>query len=352
MRYGAAQFGEGSRLPDAAVLVEAIASSKVTKMHSVGVVVAPGLQLMSMAALAVFQAANVLKEGRIYDVHLLSQAGGLVPTAAGFTVGTETISNAVYDTLLVAASAVTAPSPEPIVGFVRRAGAEARRVASLCTGAFTLAQAGFLSDRRATTHWRHARELQARFPDIRIETDRLFVNDGPVWTSAGMMAGIDMVLALVEVDLGSDVARIIARRMVLDRRRPGGQPQVSSLLELEPRSDRLQRALDHIRANLRDELSVGAMAKAASLSPRQLTRVFGRELGETPARVVERLRGEAAKALVIEGRRSIKEIADHVGFADRERMRRVFLRLYGRPPQGFRETDRTGAIATGLEFAA
>ena len=319
-------------------------------MHRVGVVVRPGLQLMSIAALAVFQAANVLKEAQVYGVHLISETGGSIPTAVGFTVGTEAVSDIIYDTLLVAAVVGTAPSPDSLVGFVRRAGVASRRLGSLCTGAFTLAQAGFLSGRRATTHWRHARELQARFPDIRIETDRLFVNDGPIWTSAGMMAGIDMTLALVEADLGTDVARTVARRMVLERRRPGGQPQMSSLLEFEPRSNRFQKLLDHIRTNLREELSVARMAEAVSLSPRQLGRAVAREFGETPARVVERLRAEAAKALVTEGRRSIEEITSQVGFTDRERMRRAFLRLYGKPPQAFRKPGKHNGTATRQKF--
>jgi transcriptional regulator GlxA family with amidase domain len=305
-------------------------------MWTVGVVVSPGLQLMSIASLAVFQAANVLKERHVYETRLLSETGGEIPTAAGITVGSSPLEAEIYDTLLVAGAAGTVPASGVLVDFTRAAGATARRVGSLCTGAFTLAQAGLLSGRRASTHWRHARELQARFPDIRIEVDRLFVNDGPVWTSAGMMAGIDMTLALVEADLGADVARTIARRMILDRRRPGGHSQSSKLLDLEPRTDRIRRVLDHVRGHLRGDLSTARMAAVANLSPRQLSRASVAELGETPARIVERLRVEAARALLIESLHSSEEIADQVGFASRERMRRAFMRLYGKPPQAFR----------------
>ncbi len=329
-------------------------------MWKVGVVVGPGLQLMSIAALAVFQAANVLMEDRVYETRLLSEAGGEIPTAAGFAVASEPLPGGplpggplpggslepeIYDTLLVAARAGTAPSPAPLVDFVRAAGAASRRVGSLCTGAFTLAQAGFLSGRRATTHWRHARELQARFPDIRIEADRLFVNDGPVWTSAGMMAGIDMTLALVEADLGTDVARTIARRMILDRRRPGADRQASGLLDLEPRTDRIRKVMEHVRTHLRENLSVPRMAEVANLSPRQLGRACAAEFGESPAKVVERLRAEAARALLIEGRLSGEAIADQVGFADRERMRRAFVRLYGRPARSSSAPSRCCRIA-------
>ncbi|TGD97676.1 GlxA family transcriptional regulator [Methylobacterium nonmethylotrophicum] len=316
-------------------------------MRKVGVVVAPGLQLMSIAALAVFQAANVLLEDRVYETRLVSEGGGEVPTAAGFAVASRPLEPEIYDTLLVAARIGTEPAPAALVAFTREAAATSRRVGALCTGAFTLAQAGLLSQRRATTHWRHARELQARFPDIRIEADRLFVNDGPIWTSAGMMAGIDMTLALVEADLGADVARTIARRMILDRRRPGADPQASGLLELEPRTDRIRKVLDHVRRHLRDDLSVARMAAVANLSPRQLGRACAAEFGESPAKLVERLRAEAARALLIEGRHSCEAVADRVGFADRERMRRAFLRLYGRPPQDFRRTTHPSVRPAG-----
>jgi transcriptional regulator GlxA family with amidase domain len=306
-------------------------------MRVVGVVVVPGLQLMSLAALAVFQAANVLKERRVYEVRLLSEKGGNVTTAAGFPVGTVPLAPDAYDTLLVAASVDMAPSSVTLVDFLVRTSTATRRVGSLCTGAFALAQAGLLTRRRVTTHWRHARALQARFPDLQIETDRLFINDGPVWTSAGMMAGVDMTLALVEADLGSDVARTIARRMVLERRRRGGHPQASNLLDLEPRTGRVQRVLDHIRTNLRHDLSVARLSDVANLSPRQLSRAFARELGEPPAKVVERLRAEAARALLIERGQASELIADQVGFATRERMRRTLVRLYGKSPKAFRE---------------
>ena len=273
-------------------------------------------------------------------MHLVSEAGGAVTTVAGFDVQTKPIPDTPFDTVLVAAFAGTELVAPKSIAFLQGAAQSARRVGSFCTGAFVLAQAGILNDRRATTHWRNAGELQARFPSLRVVTDRLFVNDGRVWTSAGMMASVDLALALVEEDLGADTARVVARRMLIERRRQGHQPQMSSLLELEPRSDRLHAVLDFARRHLGETLTVQRLAEVARLSPRQLSRAFQAEFGQPPAKVIERLRTEAARALVVGGRHSFENIAADVGFADRERMRRSFVRIYGRAPQTMRRSVR------------
>jgi transcriptional regulator GlxA family with amidase domain len=153
-----------------------------------------------------------------------------------------------------------------------------------------LAEAGVLDGRRATTHWRQSRELQARFPKIRVEEDRIFINDGPVRASAGMTAGIDLALALVDGDLGTDIARAVAKELVLYHRRAGGQMQHSALLELEPKSDRIQSSLAYAKRNLHRTLSVEQLAKAANLSPRQFSRAFRKETGQSPAKAIENLR--------------------------------------------------------------
>jgi transcriptional regulator GlxA family with amidase domain len=236
-----------------------------------------------------------------------------------------------------------APTSEKMCRFLRAGLRNARRVASICTGAFGLADAGLLDGRRATTHWSFAGELQKRHPAIRVQPDRIFINDGPVWTSAGMTAGIDLVLALVEEDLGVEAARFAARKLVVYHRRAGGQSQYSALLELEPKSDRIQKALVHARANLRETLSVEELAEVAHLSPRQFSRAFKAETGQSPAHAVENLRVEAARALIDEGSLALGVVARETGFGDPERMRRAFLRTLGQPPQSVRRVARQEA---------
>jgi transcriptional regulator GlxA family with amidase domain len=227
--------------------------------------------------------------------------------------------------------------------FVRRSLSTSRRIAAPCTGAFILAHAGVLDGRRATTHWRFANDLQRRFPKIAVEDDQIFIVDGPIWTSAGMTATIDMALAMIERDHGQDVSRAVARKLVVYHRRAGGQSQFSTLLDLEPKSDRIQKAIDYANANLRNPLTVEELADVASLSPRQFSRAFSAETGQSPAKAVEHLRVEAARLLLEKGRLSLDVIADEVGFSDRERMRRAFLRTTGQPPQAVRRLSRENA---------
>ena len=232
-----------------------------------------------------------------------------------------------------------------------------RRVAAICTGAFVLAEAGLLDGRRATTHWDFARELQARFPKVKVEEDRIFIIDGPVWTSAGVTAGIDLALAH-----GREGSRCRHRpRRCQEARRlsppAGGQSQFSALLELEPKSDRIQRALAYARRNLHSTLSVDELAEAAHLSPRQFSRAFRAETGQSPAKAVENLRVEAARLMMEQSRHPIEVIARQTGFADRDRMRRAFLRAFGQPPQAIRRNaraDRAGVyppLNTGLRLS-
>jgi transcriptional regulator GlxA family with amidase domain len=239
-------------------------------MRRIGFVLSPGFQVMSFAALSVFEFANKEMGEPIYDVRLLSEIGGLMRSSIGVSVVTEPFDATIFDTLFVCRG--TEPSTPGLIEFVRQAPGRHRRVGAACTGAFTLAEAGLLDGRRATTHWNRARDLQARFPKIKVEEDRIFIVDGPVWTSAGMTAGIDLALAMVEQDLGVDVAQAVARQMVVYHRRAGGQSQFSALLELEPKSDRIQSALAYAKRNLDKKLTVGQLAAAAHLSPRQFSR--------------------------------------------------------------------------------
>ncbi|WP_075219598.1 GlxA family transcriptional regulator [Acuticoccus yangtzensis] len=314
-------------------------------MITVGLIAVAPMQLMSLAAMTVLQTANSLTPEPAYRIALLSEEGGLVTTAAGFGVDTVPIGDARFDTLLVSAFVGTAVPSQALVASVRHLAADARRVGSFCTGAFVLAAAGLLDGRRATTHWRHLAELQRAFPRVRLLRDRLYVEDGSFWTAAGMTAGIDMMLALVEADLGEDIAREVAERMVMERRRPGGGAQVSGLLTLVPKTDRIETVLAFAKKNLKEPLTVGQLAEVAHLSPRQFSRAFNAATGESPAKVVERLRVDAAHGMIIASRHSLDTIAAETGFADRERMRRAFLRIHGRPPQDLRRASRDLAAA-------
>ncbi|MGH9916359.1 MAG: GlxA family transcriptional regulator, partial [Pyrinomonadaceae bacterium] len=168
--------------------------------------------------------------------------------------------------------------------------------------------------------------------------------DGSVWTSAGMTAGVDLALAMVEKDLGADIARLVAKSLVIYHRRAGGQSQFSTLLDLEPKSDRIQSALVYAKRNLQTALSVEQLAEAAHLSPRQFSRAFKAETGQSPAKAVENLRVEAARLMMEQGRLPIDTVAQETGFADRERMRRAFLRAFGQPPQVIRRNAREAAL--------
>jgi transcriptional regulator GlxA family with amidase domain len=314
-------------------------------MHRIAFVALPGFRMMSLASLSVFELANSEMGEPVYELHVLSETGGLVPTSIGFGIMTEPLDKEPFDTVIVGGSAVPGALTPGVTKFLQRAVQRSRRVAATCTGAFVLAEAGLLDGRRATTHWNAARKLQARFPNVKVEEDRIFIVDGPVWTSAGMTAGIDLTLAMVEKDLGAEAARAVAKRLVVYHRRAGGQSQFSALLELEPKSDRIQNALAYARNNLDKALTVGELAQAANLSPRQFSRAFRAETGQSPAKAIENLRLEAARLSMERSRHPIDVIARQTGFADRDRMRRAFLRAFGQPPQVIRRNARAEATA-------
>ncbi|CAG9168030.1 GlxA family transcriptional regulator [Cupriavidus respiraculi] len=310
-------------------------------MHKVGFVVFPDFNLMGFAAITVFETANIALGEAAYEVTLLSETGGLVASSAGFRVETEPFGDAVFDTVMFGSGVETVFAVSAgVLDFVRRAVSVSRRVAAPCTGAFVLAEAGVLDGRRATTHWRFAPELQRRFPQVAVEDDQIFIVDGPVWTSAGMTATIDLALAMVENDHGDEVSRTVARKLVVYHRRAGGQSQFSALLELGPKSDRIQKAIDYASANLRGSLSVEELAGVASLSPRQFSRAFRAETGQSPAKAIEHLRVEAARLMLEQGRHTMDIIAREVGLGDRERLRRAFLRTLGQAPQAVRQSGR------------
>jgi transcriptional regulator GlxA family with amidase domain len=312
-------------------------------MQRIGFVVLPGFQMMSAAALSAFEFANKERGEPVYDLHLLSETGGPVRSSIGAGVATEPFDDTIFDTVIVGGSAASGSLTPGVINFLRRAMGRYRRVAAICTGAFVLAEAGLLDGRRATTHWHYARDLQARFPDVTVEEDCIFIIDGPIWTSAGMTAGIDLALAMVEQDLGAELARAVARKLVVYHRRAGGQSQFSALLELEPKSDRIQSALAYAKRHLDGRLTVGRLAEVAHLSPRQFSRAFRAETGQSPAKAIENLRVEAARLMMEQSRHPIDVIARQTGFADRGRMRRAFLRAFGQPPQVIRRNGRAEA---------
>jgi transcriptional regulator GlxA family with amidase domain len=305
-------------------------------MQRIGFLLYPGFQVMSLAAVSVFEFANLEAGTGVYDLCFLSETGGRVVSSIGLPMDTQAFGEQRLDTLLVTGTpGLTEPSPG-ICRYVREALTQTRRLASICTGAIVLAEAGVLDGRRVTTHWAVARELQSRFPKIRMDEDRIFIVDGSVWSSAGMTAGVDLALAMVEEDLGADLARAVAKKLVVYHRRAGGQSQFSALLDLQPKSDRIQTALAYAKRNLDKPLSVEQLAEAAHLSPRQFSRAFRAETGQSPAKAVEALRLEAARLMMEQGRHPVDVVARETGFADRERMRRAFLRSFGQPPQAIR----------------
>jgi transcriptional regulator GlxA family with amidase domain len=313
-------------------------------MISVAFVVFEGFQSMALAAMPVFEYANFSAGQALYDVRVLSEDGRTLRASGGLNVGTEAFGERVFDTVIVVGGdAILEQAPEGVLDYLRASARTARRTASICSGAFVMAQAGLLEGRRATTHWAYAGQLQERFPSIKVEPDRIYVIDGSIWTSAGMTAGIDLALAMVEKDHGAELARSVAQKLVMYHRRAGGQSQHSALLELAPKSDRIQTVLAYAREHLAQTLSVEQLAQVARLSPRQFSRAFRTETGQSPAKAIENLRLETARQMLERGRLTLEQIALETGFVDPRRMREAFLRVFGQPPQVIRRNARSAA---------
>ena len=307
-------------------------------MHRIGFIVYPAFSPMNLAVTSVFEIANWKVGSAAYEVTLLSEQGGPIATSLGSKIQTSSFKRRTFDTLIIAGS-IAAPAATPgLLNYLRSAVHRTARIASVCTGALVLAEAGLLDGRRATTHWQFARNMQRRYPNINVQEDRIFIIDGPIWTSAGMSAGVDLALALLENDLGDEIARAVAKILVVYHRRAGGQSQFSTLLDLDATSDRVQTALTYAKQHLSKPLSVNDLAKAAFLSPRQFSRLFRQETGRSPAKAIERLRVESARLMIEAGRFSAEEIARKNGFGNRERMRRSFVRAFGQSPQAIQRT--------------
>jgi transcriptional regulator GlxA family with amidase domain len=308
------------------------------------IVVFDGVKLLDAAGPAeVFAEAN--RFGADYQIKIASVDGRDVTTSIGtyFPV-TERISSVEHvDTVLVAGGdgLIGRPIDPTLVESLKTMPDKTRRLSSICTGSFILAQAGLLNGRRATTHWRHAGLLARAYPEVRVEPDAIFVRDGQVLTSAGVSAGIDLALALVEEDYGTELVRDVARSLVVYLKRAGGQSQFSALVEAAPPPQSPLRAVtEAIAANPAADHNVKALAAKASLSTRQLTRLFKSELATTPARYVEIIRIDAARAALDAGR-SVTEAAHLAGFGSAETLRRVFVTNFGVTPTAYRDRFRT-----------
>jgi transcriptional regulator GlxA family with amidase domain len=314
------------------------------KPRRVEIVAFPDVQLLDVAGpLQVFATANDLARlaGRAvpYEPVVVARES-LARSSSGLGLATKPLPNprAPVDTLIVAGGwgVYSACLDKALVGWIRARAKTARRVASVCSGAFLLATTGLLDGRRAATHWSRCSEFTARFPQVRLEPDPIFVQDGKMWTSAGITAGIDLALALLESDQGHSEALAVARQLVVFLKRPGGQAQFSTALALQQGHGRFEGLHAWIAEHLADDLTVAALADASGMSERSFVRHYRAATGTTPARAVEQLRVEAARR-ALENGLPVKRVAQRCGFGSEETMRRSFLRHLGASPQAYRE---------------
>ncbi len=308
--------------------------------REIAIVIHPGFQLLDAAGpTSAFEMAERFQPGS-YALTLLAPGGGQVESSSGLKLSSEPMRDGPFDTVIVSGGEIdrSLAALEEIVAWLKRT--KKRRTASVCSGAFLLAEAGLLDGRSATTHWDSTVHFGRRYPNVKLDADRIFIRDGDVWTSAGISAGIDLALALIEDDLGLVVARRTSQQLVVHQRRPGGQSQFSALVELGGRTGRFVELIDWMRAHLAEPLTVERLADRAAMSPRNFARTFTAETGTTPAKAVERLRLETARTALETSHEPLEHIAEAAGFGDPGRMRRAFLRTLGQPPQALRRASR------------
>jgi transcriptional regulator GlxA family with amidase domain len=315
--------------------------------QSIEILAFPSVQLLDVTGpLQVFATANEItadgsNDATPYRLSVVAPGGARITTSSGLALFAEPLppmESSVPDTLLVAGGpgVERAASDALLVDWLRNRAGLVRRVGSVCTGAYLLAEAGVLDGRQAVTHWSVCADLARRFPSVKVETDPIFVRDGPVWTSAGVTAGIDLALALVQDDLGRSVALAVARYLVVFLKRPGGQAQFSAALSLQMAGDRFGILHDWMAQHLTEDLSLPVLARQAAMSERSFSRHYVEATGLTPARAVEQLRVETARQLLLDTQSPIKRIAQRCGFGSEETMRRSFLRLLSISPQDYR----------------
>jgi transcriptional regulator GlxA family with amidase domain len=304
------------------------------------------VQLLDVCGpLQVFSSANELavKRGlsKPYAPRVVAAESGPVTSSSGLALVADSIRSArgSIDTLIIPGGpgVIAASEDARLTRWTQRQASRSTRIASVCSGAFLLAEAGLLDGRRVVTHWARCDELADRYPKLRVETDPIFIRDGAIWTSAGVTAGIDLALALVEEDYGRSMALDVARELVVFLKRPGGQSQFSAMLSMQKADDRFGELHAWMATHLASDLSVPLLAKRLHMSERSFMRHYKAETGRTPARTVEQLRVEAAQRLLGETSWPAKRVATRCGFGSEETMRRSFIRLLGVAPQTYRE---------------
>lgn len=314
-------------------------------MKKVAILAMPGVQLLDVIGPSdVFAEANRQLGYGYYTIEIVSTKPGPVRGSSGVQV---MVDRTIYeppgeiDTLLIAGDPQIQERPisEAILLWVKSVSEQADRFGSVCSGAFVLAEAGLLDGLRATTHWSQAGEFARRYPDVRLEPDRIFTSDGKVWTSAGVTAGIDLALALVEKDVGMDIALAVARELVVFLKRPGGQSQFSThLIAQTAQRSPIRTAQEFINDHLSANLAVPELAKRVGMSERNFARLFKQEVQMTPAQYVESMRLEAARRLAEDAKIPMKSVATQSGFGDIITLRRAFLRKFSISPASYRKS--------------
>ncbi len=321
--------------------------TRTLKPRTIGVLIFDDFQLLDAAGpIGAFEMPMRGMKPPPYELEVIAPDEGPVRSSSGAVWLAKAMpQRSTYDTLIIAGgwgSRIAMLDPR-VQAFVKSAMKSARRVCSVCSGAYILAQCGVLEGKRATTHWGRTPDFQKRYPAVKLEPDCIYTRDGKVWTSAGITAGIDLALALIADDLGEEVSRRTAQELVVYHRRPGGQSQFSALLDIERVEGRFTPLLAWMRERLDEALSVETLAAQANMSPRNFARAFTAETGVTPAKAVERMRLESARERVEHSSDPIDVVAQDVGFGDPERMRRAFVRAFGQPPQALRRLARSDA---------
>src|ERR1700750_622248 len=319
----------------------------------IGVLIFPEFQLLDASGpISVFEIAQRIS-GKPPSIRTLAVTPGAVRSSSGVEMFARGIASSRAITTLIVAGGPgvrAAARCDTTLDFVRASERRGVRIASVCSGAYILAEPGILDGRRATTHWQRTQHFLKTYPKVKLEPDRIFVRDGNIWSSAGISAGIDLALAMVAEDFGDEVARKTAQQLVLHERRAGGQSEFSSLLKLKAPAGRFAPLLTWAREHLDAPLTVEDMAEQAGMSSRHFTRAFIAETGATPSKAVERLRIEAARQRVQSSSEAIELVAQSTGFRDPARMRRAFIRAFGQPPQSLRRAARAGEVALGLYY--
>src|SRR5580698_4782843 len=309
----------------------------------IGVLIFPDFQLLDASGpISVFEIAGRFARAPA-PIKLVAEATGPVRSSSGVEMLARKLGppNTITTLIVAGGDGVEAAARnKSTIRFVQSVAKRGVRIASVCSGAFLLAEAGLLGGRRATTHWQRTRQFLETYPDVKLEPDKIFVRDGTIWSSAGISAGIDLALAMVAEDFGEEVSQQTARQLVIYHRRSGGQSQFSSLLELKASTRRFGPLLTWAREHLDAPLTVEHLAERAGMSTRHFTRAFVAETGTTPFKAVERLRIEVARQRVQSSSEAIERVAQSTGFRDPERMRRAFIRAFGQPPQSLRRAAR------------